>query len=335
LAYFWRFTFLISATVVFIYVSNSWNATLSFRFAVAAMTYWFMISCMGIFGIANPLLYFESPMTALVPEWLEENRFVRNAIIIRRYAAIDSTGVPRPRAGFPYANTWGSTFALLVPFVGIAYVMAKHLWQKGLIAAMLALSALPLVFSLNRGAWLSLSVGVVYAMAFALREKHLEVAWSAMIATLMIVGMVLLTPLQAAMTADLDGKSGSNTTRLTLYKKTVTASLEAPFFGHGTPQPRLGDDKPSAGTHGHVWLVLISQGYPGLIFFLGWLAYLAHSTRNPATPAACWYHVVVLIGGMQIFFYELTGAGLIIMFIAGALALREQGSPETESRCIT
>jgi O-antigen ligase len=335
LAFLWRFSFLLSATVVFLYIYNTCNENTALMFAFAATIYWIAIVWLGILGIAYPTLSFESPIASIVPEWFRNNRFVQYAIVERRFAHIDPSGIPRPVAGFPYTNAWGSTFALLMPFVGTTYVMAKRLWHKGLIAAMLALSTLPLFFSLNRGAWLSLLAGLVYVTMFGLRKKQFEATWSGIVAVIMIAGMFLITPLQNVISTGMGEKSGSNTTRLTLYKETVTASLEAPLLGHGAPQPRLGEGKPSAGTHGHVWLVLISQGYPGLIFFLGWLAYLAYSTRNPRTPAACWYHVVIIIGGMQAFFYELTGAGLIIMLIAAALAMREQKSPDIEGRCTT
>ena len=164
---------------------------------------------------------------------------------------------------------------------------------------------------------------LLYAAALGLWRKQPKLFWSAIIPGLMIGGMVALTPLKDVAANNLQYKVDSNSTRLNLYQEAFAGALESPLFGHGTPRPGPIADEPSIGTHGQVWLVLFSQGFPGLFFFLGWIVFLLISSRKARSVAGVWCHVVVLMGAAQAFYYELAGTGLIIIFMSGALALRD------------
>jgi hypothetical protein len=166
-----------------------------------------------------------------------------------------------------------------------------------------------------------------------------------MVPALMLGGMVAITPLKDLALGSMKYKASSNATRVALYKGSVHGALESPLIGKGTPGAgREGDlassdaanpakrgnwtqkRRPNIGTHGQVWLVLYSQGFPGLFLFLGWLAYLLLKSVRTRSLTGTWCHVVVAMGAMQAFFYELTGTGLVIVFMAAAIAIREESS---------
>ncbi len=85
--------------------------------------------------------------------------------------------VGRPETFFAYTNAWGSAFAILTPFAICAMTQARsRAWRLTLQLAMAA-AVVPVVFSLNRGLWLSLGIGLVYAtVRFGMRGDYRRAA---------------------------------------------------------------------------------------------------------------------------------------------------------------
>jgi O-antigen ligase len=86
----------------------------------------------------------------------------------------------------------------------------------------------------------------------------------------------------------------------------------------------------SAGTHGQLWTILVSQGIPGLVFFVGWLLWaLWKASRrlppgHPGDPAVrFWCEVAIFVAIIQMPYYDLLPWGLPIAMTAAALAWRE------------
>jgi hypothetical protein len=77
------------------------------------------------------------------------------------------------------------------------------------------------------------------------------------------------------------------------------------------------------GTHGQLWLVLVSHGIPGMLAFVGWYLLLLVNTRRGQGDVPFWCHVVILLSFLQLPFYEQLPSQLQIVMVAGALALRE------------
>lgn len=152
---------------------------------------------------------------------------------------------------------------------------------------------------------------------------------------LLVVVAVAIVSVSAALSLDLEARldhrlGGSSTTedRANLYWETFARTLQAPLFGYGAPRPSTTEGAPSAGTQGHVWNVMFSHGFPALIIFLAVLAYFFFATARVWTNTALALNTMQLVILVEVFYYGVLPNGLMLSFIAAALALR--GDPPEE-----
>jgi hypothetical protein len=100
-------------------------------------------------------------------------------------------------------------------------------------------------------------------------------------------------------------------------------TLQSPLFGYGAPRPSAIDGAPSAGTQGHLWMVMFSHGFPALICFVGALVWMFLATLRGRSTAMMILNTVQLVILVEIFFYGVLPNGLILTLPAAALAMRE------------
>ena len=72
--------------------------------------------------------------------------------------------IGRPETFFAYTNAWGSAFAILAPCAICAMLQTRSAGWKPAPRLAMAAAIVPVVFSLNRGLWLSLGLALMYAM---------------------------------------------------------------------------------------------------------------------------------------------------------------------------
>jgi len=141
------------------------------------------------------------------------------------------------------------------------------------------------------------------------------------------VGLVLLPPVHKII-SDRLAHGHSDKGREELYSEAISRVKEKPILGFGAPiESQIDPTKPSVGTHGQFWLLLVSTGIPGAIFYLAWFGLALWRSRKGSAEIGQWCHVVLLIALIQIFFYELLPAQLHLAMIAAALSLRELKAP--------
>ncbi len=196
------------------------------------------------------------------------------------------------------------------------------------------------MYSLNRGLWLALGVAVVYAaLRFALQGR---VKALILITVGVALGAVLIvtSPLGELVT-DRAETGHSDGTRVDLVQKSLDAAMESPLVGHGSPIPNEDSvnlvaiaaagsewNPPPIGTHGQVWLVLVSHGIPATILFVSFLLFALWFTRGPITsPTVFWSHITILIAVVVLPFYTLSPAQLPLIAIVIAMAMRELRPP--------
>lgn len=312
-------------TVVFVYVYNA-RETLTLRYVLGVFTLFWLWAVLGGFaGIVAPEFSFRTPLGYILPQGLQANELIGEMVVRRltqynpdSWLALD----PRPSAPFLYTNGWGNVYSITLPMV-VAYLTViprgRRFW---LVLLAIPLSLIPAFLTLNRGMFIGLAVAAAYLFfRFALAGKLRAVA------LLSVIGVIAAA---AAIALDIGSKltdrvetSSSTEDRANLYEETFVRTLQSPLFGYGAPRPSFTDGAPSAGTQGHLWMVMFSHGFPALICFVAALVWMFFATMRTGNTALMILHTVQLVILVEIFFYGVLPNGLILTFPAAALAMRE------------
>ena len=334
LTYAYRAGGYLAATVAFIYLVNTGEKALPTRRIINALTvFWVVIVIGGYAAMAAPHLSFPTPTEKLLGH-LGSNKLL--ALIHPTLAQAQALGgvqaighaIARPAAPFAYTNWWGANFAFLVPFVILAIRQARTRLVRLSLAATLLASLVPFIYSINRGAWLSLIIGGLYAwVRFAARRRG-RAALGGLALLALIAVAVFATPLGGVVRARL-GHEGSASLRLSLIQQSGQNALGSPLVGYGVPLPPPVSQYslPNVGTQGQLWLVLVSVGIPGTVFFLLWLLYVFWSSRSAADPVSFTVHVAILVTLPQLPFYGWMPTEMFLIMVAAALVWRDRGQP--------
>jgi len=324
IAFLFRAMLYLSATVLFVYVYNTSRQDLPVRRAALAMTLmWVLVVVGGYLGLKFPTVSLHTPAEALMPKGLLANDFVHD-LVRPKFAQVDRLGryTPRPQAPFTYTNEWGSSYALLLPFVFITLARLRPGLARTSIFLLLPISLVPVFLSLNRGLWLSLGAGLVYvAFRYAMQGRL-----RTMIAVLLLIGLAIGVAAALPVRELIGGskaKTESTTARLALYREAVQATLQSPLLGYGAPRQSSEAGQPDVGTQGQLWMVLYSHGIPGATFFVLWLVSAGWHLRRGRAGPVLWAHVILLIVIIQMPFYGMLPVELQIVMVAAGLGFRE------------
>jgi O-antigen ligase len=284
---------------------------------------WIVLVVFGYLAILAPTFEAPSLVQSALPAGLKSNPFIYDLTIIRfaelQVFAVDnvvSSSVPRPAAPMAYTNGWGSTLGLLTPFFILSYLYPPNFGRR-LVGGVLAAAAIvPVAVSTNRGMWLSIAIALVYFAFRRMLQADVRPMFVVTLLGALAIALVLFTPLDSFVTARLNNSEASNTTRETVYKEAYAGALEAPILGHGAPVPTESGGPP-IGTHGLIWFVMFSFGFPGLILLIATLATLFVSTAIARTPTALWAHITILVCVTQVAYYGLLPQIVLLGFAAG------------------
>lgn len=320
----------VAAGALFLYVVNRTKDALPTATVVRCLAVFFVITVVGgIVGMVLPAVTIPTPMRALTPQPLLNERFVSDLVTASTSAARAFGAYPihRPKAPFTYTNEWGAAFAMALPFAICGLAFTRRRLHRDLLLLVLAVSVFPLVFSLNRGAWLSVAAGLAYATLRSARGRNAQLLKIAALGMLVLGALLFLTPLGEIIMIRLTNGYG-DAHRAELYAQSIALVRASPFLGHGAPVLVAGNL--SAGTHGQLWTILVSQGIPGLVLFIGWLVWAWWKASRPLPVGApgdrwvrLWCEVAIFVAIVQLPFYDLLPWGLPIAMVAAALAWRE------------
>jgi hypothetical protein len=343
----WRMTIYLASTIMFLFVYNSSRETLPAKHIINVLAaFWVLTVIGGLLGMALPNHTFHSVMQSLMPQRLLSNSFVRALVIPETTSgkAFPGLGIYRVKAPFIYTNQWGSAFALTLPFAFAVITQTRNSLYRLAFVGLLILAIVPLVFSLDRGSWLSAAIGSAYGifrLAKRARGRSRRMARTAktlILAGIVALALVLVSPLGGYILTRLNAGYGDQHRQL-LYSSSLVLVARQPFLGYGSPvslnvlQPSA-PPGPSIGTHGTFWTILVSNGVPAMVFFALWFLFAFFRTARPLPSgggrndeAYFWCNVVVLTAILQLPYYELLPWGLPIVMIAIATALRERVPP--------
>jgi O-antigen ligase len=324
----------VGAGLLFLWVLNADPARLPSRTVVHILLGFFAIAVVGgILGMLIPNTSFATPAQVLLPGQLMKDQFVADLVSASTSSgrAFSAYPVYRPKAPFIYSNEWGAAYAMALPFALCALSFARTRANRDLLLLLVAVSVFPLVFSLNRGAWLSAGAGVLYAMLRMSRGRNAQLFKTIAVGGLVLGALMFVSPLGEIVMARLNNGYGDAHRQL-LYAQSLELVRASPVLGYGAPV--LVEGNLSAGTHGQLWTVLVSQGIPGLLFFAGWLVLaLAQAIKklpegHPGDRSVrLWAEVAIFVAIVQMPYYDLLPWGLAIAMIAAGLAFRERLAP--------
>ncbi len=216
IAWAWRDSFYIASTILFIFIFNSRERRLPTSSVVNALTvFWIMIVVGGWFGVLFPTVTLASPAEHVFPGSLLHNTYFYAHVHLQFAEVQHFLGFKegRPQAFFAYTNAWGSTFAMMTPFALGALSMTRSVAWRRVILLTLASSVVPVVFSLDRGLWLSLGAGMIYATIRFATGQNRQVAVRVLTVAALLIAVVAVSPLGALVQGRFSHKTG-DTSRL-------------------------------------------------------------------------------------------------------------------------
>lgn len=315
-----------SAAVLLLYVTNLDRERFPTRRLVYALAFfWFVVVLGGFAGILLPNVKFASPLELLLPAAVVKNAFIGSLVHLSFADTSNLLGysLSRPKAPFNYTNEWGSNLAILTPFAiyALAFIR-RRVWRLALIGT-LVLSLAPVILSINRGLWVSLIFGVVYVAGRLVVRGNVKVLAATLFMVVVGAATIFFTPLGNVVT---DRLAHPNTEgRAYLYQEATDSALESPVLGHGAPLPsdEAGIAKgASVGTHGQLWTLLVSQGFPGVVLFVGFFVFVFLLTWR-VSWWGLWPHAAILIALSQLAVYNWLPVQIHVVMVAAAIAWRD------------
>lgn len=340
----YRLAWYLAATVTLLWVANLRESELPTRWVYQLLGLMFVWTTVGgLAGVLAPGIDFDSPLEMLMPAGLRNNSLVES-IVHPAVADIQNVlGRPeaRPKAPFAFANSWGSAMALFLPFFLVSWFRDGRTWQRVLGPVILVVSAVPIIYSLNRGLWGCLVLGALGFVVLQLRGGR---TWQISLTVgVLVVGTLafLLSPLSTVLDERLANQH-SNDRRSQLLEQTVVSTWQgSPVVGFGSTRDLQGGFAsiasgatpdcpacavPPLGTQGHLWLVIFSQGFVGAALFLGFFGLALWQCFRCRTTNEVLCTFVLGFLALQLLIYDTLGIPLMTVMIAIGLVTREQAS---------
>ena len=186
----------------------------------------------------------------------------------------------------------------------------------------------PFAVSANRGAFLTLALGLAYVAARRAYRGDARPLLMVAVGSALTVVILVLTPLGGVVATRLTGAGASDSTRESLYGQAWDRTTRSPLIGYG--EPVANDPDPPIGTHGLVWYAMVAHGIPGLLLLLAALVALLVASARARTQTALWAHAAILIGVIQAPVYGLLPQ-IVVLGLAAGICWRED-HPELAAR---
>ena len=289
----------------------------------------------GIGGVLAPSFHFTAPLAYLVPSGAQ-SAMLDQAMLHPSLSQVQTVlGVAegRPSAPFDYTNTWGNCLAILLPWLLVGWWTYGTRRQRRIAIAALAISIVPIIYSLDRGVWIALMLAVCYQAVRMAAQGKLALL-GAIFAGVALLGVVIVaTPLQGLISSRLQHEQ-SNTVRASLSVTATQDALASPLIGFGDTRHQQGSvnsiaigpsakcaecGQVSVGSTGQLWLLFVCNGIVGAGLYLGFFGYGIWRYRRDKTPYGLAGVLVLLLGFVFMFAYDAVGAPLLFTMLAYAM----------------
>lgn len=340
LTWLYRLLLYLAATITALYVVNARRDLTLVRVSRIISALFMTTVAGGVLGVLAPYFEFRSAMELALPNAVANQSFVNHLIhpTASQIQTVLGFTSPRPSAPFAYTNTWGLIFALTLPFFVYAWLGRTAGWRRWLAPLILLVAMVPAVYSVDRGMW-----AAVVVMGLFMTVRALAMGRPTLMVSVLAGAGVLAVVLAASPLADIvqarfsnEGSVQGRTNLSTLAVRSVTAT--APLVGLGSTRNVQGNfntiaggatancprcSPPALGTQGQLWLVVFSQGFPGLVFFLLFFGRTLLTGARLHAPAATAATCVLVAGAVTLPAYNSVGAGMVVEMVAVAVIWRE------------
>ena len=241
------------------------------------------------FETTNIVIRFDGSARAFEEELSEVGRGV--SLLYDNVGLTPANSVPRMRSfarnSLTYAGSCVALFFLSFYLAWRGEGRRRRLGQMGIVSCLFGAG-----FSLARGAWVAIPIGIVYLLfdgGLSRRQKQTMVA--AFVAGAAVLTATFLIKYDVDPINARAGGEASIATRGSVYEDTIGAVNGLHFvFGYGTEQPRsesgvsheLGRYIPKAGTHSTYLNYLFRTGVPGALAIIALYAIAALHARAAA-----------------------------------------------------
>lgn len=336
LSYIDRTATYLGVTVLLVYAGNLTEKELPRRYFAWMLGLVAIVTVLGgLAGMLDPHFQFRSPALYLLPQSAQANPFIQASMhpgLAQLQAVLGSSASGRPKAPFDYTNLWGECLTILIPYLLVGWWNGGTRRQRLIAGVTIVVAAVPLLYSLNRGAWIAAVVSVVY-LAVRLAARGKPAVLGGVLAAVAIAAVVLAANPQNLVTSRVKhGKS--NHLRSQLDKLAIVDGLSSPVIGYGDTRQQQGSAKGIAvgprpqcpicgqlavGSTGQVWLTLVSAGVLGTAFYFGFFAFGVWQFRRDRSPYGMAGVLVLLLSFIYMFVYDAVGAPLGFTMLAYAL----------------
>jgi hypothetical protein len=342
LTFSYRVAVYLAATVVLLYVGNLSERELPTQRVVRLLGYMFVVVVIGgLVGTYLPRIEFMSGIEYLLPDGLRDNAFVQSLVHPRTSEVQTVLGYEenRPVAPFAYANSWGANFSLYLPFFLLSWLGPGAGWRRSAAPVVLIASAIPVVYSLNRGLWGAIGLGLVYVVFRVAAMGKVLAVYGLVTGIVLAAVLFVFSPLGDLANERLNHQH-SNDRRSQLSELTISSVVQgSPIIGFGTTRNVQGSffsiaggdtvqcpncGVPPLGTQGVFFSVVFFQGLAGAALFLGFFAvrFARHwRDRGRLAIAGC---AILLMCGLEMFVYDFGSATFFTLMIAIALMWRNE-----------
>jgi hypothetical protein len=290
----------------------------------------------GIAGMIMPHLQFDSPFLLILPKSLQANTFIQASArpgLAQVQNVFGGGANGRPKAPFDYTNFWGDCLTILLPWLLVGWWIGGRRRQRWIAGATIVIAAAPLLYSLNRAAWIGAGVSIAY-LAVRLAAKGKMAMIGGLVALTALGGIVILaTPLHNVVSGRLSN-GGSVNLRSNLSGLSVQDAIASPVIGYGDTRQERGSPTSIAvgpspkcpscgqlavGSTGQLWLLLVTTGFVGAALYLGFFAYGIWRFRHDTSPYGLAGVLVLLLSFVYMFTYDAVGAPLGLTMLSYAL----------------
>ncbi len=331
-----------SLTILLLYAGNLTESELPQRRLIRLLAWSFLITVAGgLVGTVWPYLSFTSPVELLLPGRYAHNAFVRSLAhpAVAQLQEVLGFPTPRPAAPWGYTNIWGNNFFVLLPwFVVAGWHQARARWQRIGTLAVLAVSVVPVIVSLNRGLWLGLAAAAGYvALRLAMKGRLLAIGALATGAAALVV-LLALTPLGTLVNDRLE-HGHSNDIRIYTTEQALDGVGYSPLIGFGSTRNTMGSDSSIAvgssatcdncgnhtiGSNGQIWLELYAHGFGGAALFLGFFTWLCWHYRRDGSATGIAGSTVLLLNLLASGYYNTLLTPLAFTFLSLVVLWRRE-----------